>query len=225
MQNTVTRPPAVRIAFRTFWRTLRHAYDNLATFGLSSILWIVLAILIIPLGPATAGLHRVVQPMTEERASSIGRFWSHFRSDWGWSSLLIWTFLLGLFIWDTNRRFYNQLGNPLLLLLGGLFLVIILVWLGMLLFAIPLALRQTDLRLRTTLRNAAVIVIANLPGVIVSMILLLLSSLVLSVIPPLFFLVPGWIALWTEENLRLLLVESGQIPPDEFADRARRPRS
>lgn len=225
MQNTITRPPSVRIAFRTFGRTLRHSYDNLGSLGISSLLWIVLALLIVPLGPATAALHRVTQRMTEERASPWSRFWEYFRADWRWSSVLFWTLLLGMALLEVNRQFYSSSANSVLLVISGFFLVITLIWMGIIFFAFPLALRQTDHRLRTTLRNAAIIAVANLPGLLVSMLLLLLSTAVLFIIPPLFLLIPGWIALWAEENVRLLLVASGHIPADEIADRPRIPRS
>jgi uncharacterized membrane protein YesL len=161
--------------------------------------------------------------MTEARASPSRRFWEHFRADWGWSSALVWTLILGLVVWEANRRFYINSGNSILSLFSGFFLVVIMLWFGVMLFAMPLALRQTDRRLRTTLRNAVVVVLANLPGVVVSLVLLFISCLVL-LIPPLFLLIPGWIALWGEENVRLLLVAAGHIPPDEFADRPRIPR-
>lgn len=239
------RPPSIRIAFRTFGRTLRHGYDNLGVLGLASLLWtlfalpllpffnialgypsagtlllLLAALAIVPISPATIGLHRVVQPMTEERASAVNRFWSHFRGDWLWSTKLVMSLAVGLVVWDANRRFYNQSGNTPLLLLSGFFFVLTLVWLGIMFYALPLALRQTDQRVRITLRNAVVLGLANLPGMIVSLLLLLLSC-VLLLIPPLFVLIPGWIALWSEENVRLLLVAGGHIRADEIADRAR----
>ena len=225
MQNTITRPPSVRIAFRTFGRTLRHSYDNLGSLGISSLLWIGLALLVIPLGPATAALHRVTQRMTEERASPWSRFWEHFRADWRWSSALFWTLALGMVLVEANRRFYSASSSGVFLVISGFFLVITLIWIGVIFFAFPLALRQTDHRLRTTLRNAAIIGIANLPGLLVSLVLLLVTTLILFIIPPLFLLIPGWISLWAEENVRLLLVASGHIPADEIADRPRLPRS
>jgi uncharacterized membrane protein YesL len=225
MQKEINRPPSIRIAFRTFGRTLRHGYENLGSLGVCSVLWLVLAILVVPWGPATAALHRVTQRMTEDRASPAHRFWEHFRADWGWSSALVWTLILGLVVWEGNRRFYINSGNSTLLLFSGFFFVIILLWFGVMLFAMPLALRQTDRRLRTTLRNTVIVVLANLPGVVVSLVLLFVSCLVLFIIPPLFLLIPGWIALWGEENVRLLLVAAGHLPPDEIADRPRVPRS
>jgi hypothetical protein len=53
----------------------------------------------------------------------------------------------------------------------------------------------------------------------VSLVLLVLVSGLLLVIPPLFLLLPGVIALWGEENARLFLVGSGHIAKDEIADR------
>ncbi|HSH78405.1 MAG TPA: DUF624 domain-containing protein [Herpetosiphonaceae bacterium] len=246
MQKSATRPPSVRIAFRTFWRTLRHGYDNLGTLGISSIFWwlcaipaapfvyvafdstnivsalvLFVALLIVPLGPASAALSRIVKPMTEERASSFHPFWQHLRSDWRWSTELMWTLLLGLVLWEANRRFYAASTNAVIMLLSGFFLVVVLLWVGVMVFAMPMALRQTEQRLRTTMRNVAVVVLANIPGVLVSLLLLFLSTLLLLFLPPLFLLIPGWIALWAAENVRLLLVAAGHLEPDEIADRPR----
>jgi uncharacterized membrane protein YesL len=248
MDTNITRPPSVRIAFRTLGRTLRHCYENLFTVGIAGVLWLlctvpvlfivlflVLALpitgfgffllllgsLLVGIGPPSAALHRIVQPMSEERASSWRVFWQYFRADARWSLSLVGTLLLVLLVAELNRSFYSQSLNTNLYLLTGFFLVIILVWLAMMLYAIPMALRQTEPSLRITLRNTAILTLANLPGAAVSVVLLFVTSLILAAIPPLFLLLPGWIALWSEENVRLLLVASGHIPPDEFADRER----
>jgi len=245
MQNSVSRVPSVRIAFRTFWRTLRHGYENLGTLGIASIFWwlcaapllpfllafdprnlfsavvLFVVLLIVPLGPATAALQRIVKPMTEERSSSFRPFWQHLRSDWRWSTLLMWVLLLGLVLWLVNLSFYSASTSPGMAIVSGIFLVLVLLWIGVMLFAIPIALRQTEQRLPITLRNSLVVVLANIPGVLVTLILLFFSSLLLFILPPLFLVVPGWIALWGAENVRLLLVASGQIEPDEFADAPR----
>ncbi len=98
---------------------------------------------------------------------------------------------------------------------------LMLVWLGTNMYAFPLALRQEDRRLRTTLRNAVVLVISNAPGVLISMVLLLLLVILLVVLPPLFLVLPGVVALWGQENVRLLLVATGYLKKDEIADRER----
>jgi uncharacterized membrane protein YesL len=246
MSREITRPPSIRIAFRTLGRTLRHAYENLFPLGISSIFWLIctvpfvpvialavflvgygstlvlfIGVLVVGIGPPSAALHRRTQPMTEERSVPWNTFWADIRADFGWSLRLSLVLLLVLLLWLANTSFYGASPNPTLQLFSGFFMIATIIWLGIMMYALPMALRQTDKSLRATLRNATVVALANLPGLLVSMVLLLLTTAILIVLPPLFLMVPGWVALWTEENVRLLLVASGHIPPDEIADRPR----
>ena len=220
-EQTSRRAPSVVIAFRTLGRTLRHGYDNLGTLLLVSLCWYVGALLIIPLGTVTAGLHRVVLPMTEERVPNWRTFFTNLRADLHWSSMLIITLIGGIVMVQSNVNFYSASSNQTIRWLAIPFGTVMLIWLGTNLFAFPLALRQEDRRLRTTLRNAVLLVIANAPGVLLSMVLLLLLVVLLLVLPPLFLVVPGVVALWGQENVRLLLVATGYLKKDEIADRER----
>lgn len=241
--TTRQRAPSVVIAFRTLARTLRHGYDNLGTLGLGGLFWLLSAalclplsvllvllvesivgqrhyeLLLLPLGPPTAALHRLVQPMTEERSASWRSFFTHLRADLRWSSKLQATLVLGLLMIQINIGFYGAATSSTLRFIAILFLTVLIVWLGIALYAFPLALRQEDQGLRATLRNALVMVLANAPGLLISLVLLALLSVMLLILPPLFVLVPAVMALWGQENARLLLVASGYIAKDEIADR------
>ena len=246
MSREIIRPPSVQIAFRTLGRTLRHGYDNLFALGISSVFWLLctvpfflimalviflvgfgstfvllIGVLLVGVGPPSAALHRITQRMSEERASAWNMFWTHARADFAWSARLSWTLLALLLLWLANYSFYARSSNSTLQLISGFFLVTIFVWLGIMMYALPMALRQNEQSLRSTLRNTVIIGLGNLPGLIISLILLLITSAIFIILPPLFLLVPGWVALWAEENVRLLLVASGHIPPDEIADRPR----
>lgn len=218
------RPPSIQIAFRTLIRTFRHGYDNLGSLFMISLLWFVGALLIVPLGPVTAALHRLTKPMSEERAINWRSFFDHLRPDVRWSSALVFTLLLGFVVLQSNITFYNASASPILQVIAIPIAAAFLVWLGIALVAFPIALRQEELRLRTTLRNAVVLVMANAPGFLVSYILLFLLILLLLFLPPLSFLIPGVVALWGQENARLLLVAGGHIAPDEFADQPKAAR-
>jgi uncharacterized membrane protein YesL len=223
--TTPTQPqrvPSVAIAFRTLGRTLRHGYENLWTLALSGLIWYIGALLILPIGVVTAGLHRVAQPMTEERAANWREVYAHARQDLGWGSLLTGVLALGFVVIVANLNFYSTATTPLLQAITILFLTLFLIWTSIALFAFPMALRQRDRRLRTTLWNALLMTMGNAPGVMISMILLAMICVVLAVIPPLFLLLPGIITLWGQENVRLLLVAAGYLQRDEFADRERR---
>lgn len=238
------RAPAIRIAFRTFWRTLRHGYENLGTLLVISAFWLAgvliclpvtlvilyvvqalvgapqYEVLLLPVGPLTAALNRVVRPMSEERATSWRDFWRYFRADWRWSVLLTIVLVAVAILMQVNIRYYLSFDAAALRLIALIFISLLIVWLGVALYAFPLAVRQQDLRVRTILRNAVIMAVANAPGVLVSLILLLILCALL-LIPPLFFLIPGAIALWGQENARLLLVASGYLEKDPIADRVR----
>ncbi len=220
-EPTTRRAPSIAIAFRTFGRTLRHGYDNIGTLLVASIFWYVGAILILPLGVVTAGLHRVTRPMTEERAANWRSFYAEARADLWWSSALMATLILGVALLEGNIRFYAASPDTITQWIALPFRTLMLIWLGVMLFAFPLAVRQQDRRMRTTLRNAFLLVVANAPGVLLSLILLTLLMIGLVLLPPLFLILPGVAALWGQENVRMLLVASGDIPPDEVADRPR----
>jgi uncharacterized membrane protein YesL len=215
------RAPSIAIAFQTLVRTLRHGYDNLGTLLIISLLWYAAAILILPLGVATAALHHVVKPMTEERSANWRNFFGYLRADLRWSSLLALILALGYLLIQTNISFYGTAESGVFQVVAIFFGTLLIIWLGLTLFAFAVAIRQEEQQLRTTLRNSLILVIANAPGVLLSLILLLLVTTVLLVLPPLFAIVPGVIALWGAENTRQLLVASGYIERDEIADRQR----
>jgi uncharacterized membrane protein YesL len=192
------RAPSIAIAFRTLARTLRHGYDNLFTLLIVSVLWYTVALLILPLGVATAGMHRVVQPMTEERSANWRVFYGHLRSDLRWSSLLALIVVLGFLLIQINIAFYGASSSAIFQFFAILFGTFLIIWSGMALFAFPLALRQQE------------------QSVLLSVLLVIFMLL-----PPLFMLIPGIVALWGAENARMLLVESGYLAKDEFADRER----
>jgi uncharacterized membrane protein YesL len=217
--ETSRRAPSVKVAFLTLGRTLRHGYDNIGTLVMISLLWYLGALLVVPLGSVTAALHRVAKPISEERAVDWRTFSAHLRADFRWSSLLFWTLLAGIIILQANIGFYNAAPAQALRLATLIFVGLMFVWLGMALYAFPLALRQQEQRLGLTLRNARMMTLANAPGVLVSLALLALLLALLTIIPPLFLLLPGALALWGEENARMLLVTSGHLAPDEVADR------
>lgn len=213
------RAPSIKIAFQTLGRTLRHGYENLGTIALISIFWYIGLLLVLPLGVVTAALHRVTKPMTEERAANWRSFFEHIRADLRWSSALLTVLVIGMVVLQSNTAFYNDSPAAALRAVAIIFLTMLIIWSGIMLFAFPIALRQQEYRLRTTLRNALIMTMANAPGVMVSLVLLTLLVVALLIVPPLFIFVPGIVALWSEENARLLLVASGYVQRDEFADR------
>lgn len=220
-ETPVRRRGSIGLAFNTFARSLRHGYDNLFTMMIMGLIWYLGALLLVPIGPLTAGMHRAIQPMTEERTTSWRTMIQGFRRDWGWSTRLVLCLVLGAVIIAANMNFYGASDQPILQYLGITFFVFLILWLCVAVLAFAMALRQHDLKVVRTLRNTIVMVGANMPGMVVSFILLGITSIIFFILPPLFILLPSWIALWGQEQTRLYLVQAGYIPPDEIADRVR----
>ncbi|GAC1645232.1 MAG: hypothetical protein NVS4B8_16510 [Herpetosiphon sp.] len=207
------------IAFLTLRRTLRHGFDNLVTLALMGLIWYIGAVFILPIGPLTAGLQRAVKPMTEERSANWRVMLGELRRDLGWSSVLwlVLVIVLGLLL--ANLRFYGASPVPLLRYLIVTMLFLIVGWVGIMLIAFPVALRQDEISVRRTLRNSLIVVFSNPIGIVLSLVLLLVLGALFVALPPLFVLLPGLVALWGAEFVRLVLVRTGYLEPDEFADR------
>lgn len=215
------RPPSIAIAFRTLGRTLRHAYENLGTLALASLLWYLSAALILPIGAATAALHRVTQPMSEERASSWRSFFTYMRRDVGWGTGVVALLFVMFVALLTSIPFYGSSTSTALRIVALFFASVLIVGLGVTLYVFPVALRQEEQHVWRALRNALVMTLGNLPGAVVSLVLLTILCGILLVLPPLFVIVPGVVALWGEENARLLLVAGGYLAEDPIADRVK----
>lgn len=189
--------------------------------ALIGVIWLVGALFIIPLGPLTAGLFRVTQRFSEERTCSWREMITHVREDFRWSSLLLWSLVGGLILLIVNTQFYAGSPNQFLRYLTFTFLLFIVLWIGVMVVAFAMALRQQAPTVRRTLRNSVLMVLANAPGILISLFLLFVTSFIFLLLPPLFLLIPGWISLWGAEQTRLLLVRAGYLQPDEIADRFR----
>lgn len=238
------RAPSVRIALRTFWRTLKHGFDNIGTLLLASVFWLAglvvllpvtllivgaveaftgqrhVELVLLPMGVFTAALHRVTQPMSEERAVSPRVLVADLRRDAAWSTLLMAVLVAVLFVILLNIGYFINLAGSTLGLAAFFFFGLLVGWAGVALYVFPVALRQADRHVWSALRSTLLLSLANAPGTIVSLLLLLVLCAIL-LLPPLFLLLPATIALWGEENARMLLVASGLLAKDPIADRER----
>lgn len=220
-------PPrsSISVAFETLPRTLRHGYDNIVPLAIMGMIWWLGAVLILPLGVVTAGLHRVTQRMSEERVVDWRDMLKGWRGDLGWASRLVVALVSGFFALSYVTLFYGIQPNGIVRYLSLTFLLFTFLWVGVMLVSFAMALRQEIPTLRRTLRNSIIMVFANGPSLVISLGFVIVTSIVLFVLPPLAILIPSWIALWSEEYVRLLLVRAGYLPPDEIADRVTPRRS
>lgn len=219
--------------FRTFWKALRELFEELLILSIANFLWIgmnilaigallltwsggasglfLLALLLsaISFGPANAGLYTIAQRVTEGRTSSWRDFFAGVRAyaQLSWKVYGLW--LIGLAIILFNLQFYNLNGSQFAALISILFLYFLMVWFGMLIYIGPLMLLQTDKRIRTIARNAALMAFGRplfTIGTLVLMAIITVTSIWLPIL--LLVLTAAFLALWGFRATLTLIAEA-----------------
>lgn len=143
-------------------------------------------------GPALAGVHNLTNPIPHERRIEFAYFWEGFRRYYlkSWQIAALWVLgaaTLGVNIWF--YRMWWQQGTQIALLPVILFLWIMVLWLGIQPYLLPLLLEQEDKRVLLVFKNAMLLALVN-PGFTVLVMVLLGATLLLSLVfPPLLLLV------------------------------------
>lgn len=207
--------------FTTFWKAARELFDDLFVLIVVNVLWVLMnvpAALVIALayttgsfavigvalllsvlsfGPANAGLYAIAERITEGRTSSWRDFVAGVRS-YARASLQVYgIWMLGLVILLFNLQFYSLNGSQISSLVSVLFLYLLIVWFGVLIYIGPLMILQTDKRLRMIARNAGLMTFGRpifTLGTLLLMAVILVSSIWLVIL--IFLVTFAFLALW-----------------------------
>ena len=218
--------------FRTFWKSVRELFEDLFILALVNGLWwlinlpfaialfflggsnlllffILLLASVLTFGPANAGLYTIAERDTEGRTSS----WRHFVEGMREYAVLSWKvyglWMVGLIIILFNLQFYNMNGSMIGSLISIVFLYLALVWFGLLIYIGPLMRIQTDKRVRTIARNAALMTFGR---PIFSLVTLVMMGLIViaSIWLPFLLLIAtfAFLALWSFRATLTLIAEA-----------------
>ena len=218
--------------FRTFWKSVRELFEDLFVLALVNGLWwlinlpfaIVLFFLggtnlalflllllasVLTFGPANAGLYTIAERVTEGRTSS----WRHFFQGMREYAVLSWKvyglWMFGLIIILFNLQFYNMNGSMIGSLLFVVFLYFALVWFGLLIYIGPLMRIQTDKRIRTIARNAALMTFGRPVFSLVTVLMMALIVIVSIWLPFLLLIATfAFLALWSFRATLTLIAEA-----------------
>jgi uncharacterized membrane protein YesL len=124
-----------------------------------------------------------------------------------WKVYGLW--MIGLVLILFNLLFYNRTGNTIGSFISVLFLYVGLVWLGLLIYIGPLMVLQTDKRLRTIARNAALMTFGRPVFTAVTLILMGII-VVISYLLPIFPIIItfAFLALWGFRATTTLIAEA-----------------
>ena len=142
-------------------------------------------------GPALAGVHNLTNPIPHEKRIDFSYFWEGFKGYYlkSWQILGLW--VVGTAMLAANVWFYRmwwQQGTQIALVPVILFLWIMVLWLSILPYLLPLLVEQEDKRVLLVFKNAILLALVN-PGFTVLVMVLLGATLLLSLVfPPLLML-------------------------------------
>jgi uncharacterized membrane protein YesL len=217
--------------FRTLWKSLRDLFDDLFVLAVVNLLWllinaplvivtflalnnpsalyIVLLLGVLTLGPSTAGLYAVAERVTDGRTSSWRDFIAGLRTyaTLSWRVYGLW--MIGLIVILVNFQFYGQSGSSIASFLYVLFLYIALVWFGFLIYIGPLMVLQTDKRIRTIARNAALMTFGRPLFSLITLVLMAIIVVASIWLPILLLLATAsFMAVWSFRATLTLIAEA-----------------
>lgn len=167
---------------------------------------IVALVGVLPAGPATMGLYNVAFRLTDGRASKLADFIEGARRNVRLGLILTGIAAAGLVIIIFNLGFYLSVGSIVGGLMLGLWLYVLIAWLGVMIYAFPLAFLQETPDLRLLARNAFFMTLGRPLFTFVTlalMVVLFLLSAFLAV--PIFLFTIAFLALWSTRATKTLI--------------------
>ncbi|HWR65011.1 MAG TPA: DUF624 domain-containing protein [Bellilinea sp.] len=142
---------------------IKDAWGDLWTMLVCNLLWLLANLLVIPGPPATLALVQYTNRLAHGEVADFSDFWKAFRGYWGpawrWGAinLGVVAFLLGDFLLTSlsGQGVWQQY-------LQGLYLALLVAWLGVQFFALPFLFEQETMSVGQALRNGAALIGNNL---------------------------------------------------------------
>lgn len=179
----------IQVAFLAAWKGLRIFWDELPTFVVCNLLWFVLSIPLITAPAATSALYYVADLAARHKRVAIADFFAGFKQYLAKGTLLgLLNVAVGVLL-AVNILFYANLASTWADILLAIWIAATLYWVLLQVYLFPMFVVQIDPRISTTIKNAALLVLAG-PLFCLTTAAILLTAAVLSLIlliPLLFF--------------------------------------
>lgn len=175
-------------AFRVWALALRDLWDNLLPGAMAyNLFWLLLCLLVVPAGPATVALFYVANLMVHRQAPVyVSEYFGFVRRffgvglRWGAANFVA----LALIIADTLLT--RQMDSVIAAIGLRFFVGVLVAWIMLQIYALPLLFEQEEPSLRLALRNASVLLLRNpffsLTLVLLIMLVELISTLLVFVV-------------------------------------------
>lgn len=206
-------------AFGVVWQSLKDAWEDLFGLSLINITWLFTSLTVLLLPVSTAGVYYATNRIAHGKTVHYSDFIDGAKKFW-WRS---WLWFLGnlvfLFLTYYSLAFYTSITQGFFaILIGGFWLAVILVWLGMQVYFWPMLVEQSDPNVLQAWRNSFILVMQQ-PFFTVVLFVVELALFLISIVLPIGFILVYMIVTGIMANNATvtLLVKAG------FADKARPP--
>lgn len=184
----------------TYKRALTLTYRHLGKLLLANLLWVCLSIPLLTLPPATMGLyylaHRVCSNPSVELETTWKDFFKGFKDYFLDGYKLITTLLLTGSLLTIVFAFYSRQASDFLRALSLPTLILLLAWMLIQLYILPIYFEQENKSTITTFRNGYALAFGNLNYSISMLFLLLITSIVAVILAgPILFIFFSFIAI------------------------------
>jgi uncharacterized membrane protein YesL len=187
-------------------------YDLFVLIG-ANIAWLVLSLLIIPLGPATAGLFYVCNELAKGEPISFGLFWTGMKRYAGLSAKLAAFIIIVTILLFVNVNFYLGWQSTAGQVIGIIWIYAIILWGVVLNYPFALMVQMERPGLLKILRNSVLLVLDNI-ALSVSMSIVTLLLIGLSIFPLGFLPFPfGFFALLAIFQCKCLMLLMDKYEP------------
>jgi len=179
---------------------------NILSLGAPWLAVIVALLGVLPAGPATIALYYVANRITDGRATKIGDFFRAMREHAKIGIILTTLVIGGLVVILFNIGFYLNVNNAFGGAMLGLWLYLLVFWLGLSLYALPLAFLQDTPDLRLIARNAFLMTVGRPIFTFLTLIMMgIIVGLSLFLIVPVFLMTVAYLPVWATRATRQLV--------------------
>jgi uncharacterized membrane protein YesL len=216
--------------FRALGSSLRDLFDDFLLLIACNLLWALLSLPlwalaflllsagipalaataallgVLPAGPATIALYYVAHRITDGRATKIVDFFGAMRQHARIGIMLTGIALAGLLMILFNLGFYLSVNNAFGGAMLGLWIYLLVFWLGLMLYAFPLAFLQDQPDLRLIARNAFLMSVGRPIFTFLTLVLMaLILGLSLFLVVPAVLLTVAYLPVWATRATRQLI--------------------
>lgn len=182
---------------------------TLAIAGGGAFAMLVAILGVLPAGPATIGLYAVSFRIADGRAVKLADFFEGVRNHARVGIILTTAAVAGLLLIFFNVGFYLAVNNIFGGLMLGLWLYLLIAWLGVLVYAFPLVFLQEQPDLRLIARNAFLMALGRPIYTLATLVLMAIVFVASAyLIAPIVLFTVAFFALWSTRATMQLIADA-----------------